>query len=570
MYYEKEQLILPNKIDFVDQHNIIDKEEFPFWTFDKMSETYRITEEIINQLTPEAIKEIFGATSDFDAVFDMLLKETYNVLYPNERKSIESSNFGYLDKLTESVEETYRCENLSYFITSVMPDFEMAPHHFDWCDIAQKFDKTCVMAARDHGKSYFWSNAYANWEMYRFKPKDNTAREQKNKRGFLFSFSIQQAIDLLAILREGIQDNDILNERLYDKTNWSKTDITCKNRARLTVKGFGSAVRGAHPGWIIVDDGLKDNVIYSADQRRKSIDYFHAVIMNMVVPGGKVRVVGTPFHNQDLYGDLKTKANWRVFEYPAIYPDGRILWANRWSYNDLMDKRSSQGNLIFSRELLCRPITSDSTIFPMEILNTAFFRMENYVLVNNRDSFPIKFNKVVTGCDFAISSSVGADYSVFLTWGIDDNETMWLLNVYRAKGASFAEQIAALKNINANFKPNVMMLEQNQMQQIFVQESERQGLPVMGHTTTGTRKNDMRNGLPSLAIMFERGKFKIPIGDQKSKDFADLLTMEFTSIAYTDKGLQSTDGHDDISMGSWISVEAARKATLGSFNFSWV
>jgi hypothetical protein len=43
-------------------------------------------------------------------------------------------------------------------------------------------------------------------------------------------------------------------------------------------------------------------------------------------------------------------------EYLAIYPDGRILWENRWNYTDLMDKRQSQGNLIFSRELLCRPI----------------------------------------------------------------------------------------------------------------------------------------------------------------------------------------------------------------------
>ena len=562
---------ITDEIAFSSQFGIIDRNQFPFWTFDKMSETYRIVEEILNQLTPEAILEITNSAghSDLDDLFDILVKETYNTLYQNDKKSIEASSFGYLDKLTLSIEETYRCENLGYFITSVMPDFEMAPHHFDWCDIAHNFDKTAVMAARDHGKSYFWSNAYPAWELYRFKPKDNSAAQQKNKRGFLFSFSIQQAIDLLAILRETIQDNDILSERLFSKENWSKTDITCKNRARLTVKGFGSAVRGAHPGWIIIDDGLKDNVIYSQQQRQKSIDYFHAVIMNMVVPGGCVRVVGTPFHNQDLYGDLKTKENWKVFEYPAIYPDGRILWANRWNYNDLMDKRKSQGNLIFSRELLCRPITSDSTISPIEILNNAFFRMENYTLVNNRDSFPVKFKKVVTGCDFAISSSVGADYSVFLTWGIDDNDTMWLMNAYRAKGASYAEQIAVMKSIYANFRPDIMMLEQNQMQQIFVQEAERQGLPVVGHTTTG-RKNDLRQGLPSLAIMFERGKFKIPTGDQRSKDFADLLTLEFTSVAYTDQGLQSTDGHDDIAMSTWIGVEAARRATINSFNFSFV
>ncbi len=417
--------------------------------------------------------------------------------------------------------------------------------------------------------SYMFSMAYPVWQLYRFKPKNNTTTEQKNKRGFLFSFSVLQAIDLLAILKENIEDIDVLKERLYNRDNWSKTDITCKNRARLTTKGFGSAARGAHPGWIIVDDGLKDNVIYSAVQRQKNIDYFHAVIMNMVVPGGQVGVVGTPFHNQDLYGDLKTKPNWFVYEFPSIFPNGDILWANRWKYSDLMEKRKSQGNLIFSRELLCRPITSDSTIFPIEILNNAFLRMEDVVLVDNRESYKKKFDKVVVGCDFAISSSVGADYSVFGVWGIDDKERMWLMHFWRKKGASYAEQLAKLKSINANFRPNLMMLEKNQMQQIFVEGAEKENLPVKGHTT-GTQKNDLRKGLPGLAIMFERGMFKIPQGNQYSKDVGDLFVMEFSSVAFTDKGLMATDGHDDVALMSWISVECARNITANEFKFDFV
>jgi hypothetical protein len=536
-----------------------------------MSETYRIAQEIIEQLTPDALAELYNSVdaSDVDKILDLIARETYHTLYSGNKAALEASSLGYLDKLNTSMEETLRCEDLNYFITSVMPDFEMNWHHIEWGEIAMKYNYTAIEAARDHGKSYYWSNAYPAFEMYRFKPKNNTAYEQRNKRGFLFSFSIQQAIDLLAILKENIESNDILTDRLFNKSAWSKTDITCKNRARLTVKGFGSAVRGAHPGWIIVDDGLKDNVIYSQIQRQKSNDYFQAVIMNMVVPGGVVRVVGTPFHNQDLYGQLKLKKNWFVAEYPAIFPDGTILWPNRWKYQDLMGKRESQGNLIFSRELLCRPITSDSTIFPIEILNTAFYRMDSYTLVDNRDSFPIKFSKVVTGCDFALSSSVGADYSVFLTWGIDDNDNMWLLNAYRAKGDSYAVQLATLKSIYANFRPEIMLLENNQMQQIFVQESERQGLPVIGHTTTG-RKNDLKSGLPSLAILFERGKFRIPTGDQRSKDFADMMTLEFSSVAFTDKGLMATEGHDDCCMCTWISVEAARNITMNAFDFSFV
>ena len=528
---------------------------------------------MISEMTPEATLELFSSadTDGLTETFDMMVDEAYGVLYGGTKPiQVTGSAFGYLDKLTASVDETLRCESLAYFITNVMPEFEMNWHHLDWCKAMTKHDQNCFLAARGHGKSFFFSNALPSWNLYRYKPR--TPKERVNNRGFLFSFSIMQAVDLMTILKDNIEGNDILKDRLYNKEHWSKTDITCKNRARLTVKGFGGAVRGAHPYWIVVDDGLKDNVIYSKEQRNKNINYFHSVIMNM--PPGNVKkqitVVGTPFHGQDLYGDLKTKAGWNVYEYPAIFPDGSLLWAGLFDYPSLMQKRLSQGNLVFSRELLCRPITSDSTIFPPEILNLATFRMESYTLVQNRESFPVKFDRVVCGCDFAISGSVGADYSVFTVWGIDEKERMWLLQAIQEKGLSYAQQIAILKNINANFRPEAMVLESNVFQQIFVQELDKQGLPIVPHVTTG-KKNDLKEGWASLALLFERGMFKIPIGDQRSKDFADNMMLEFTSVAYTDEhGLCSTDGHDDICSSFWLATIAVKKIIVDAFNFSFL
>lgn len=234
-----------------------------------------------------------------------------------------------------------------------------------------------------------------------------------------------------------------------------------------------------------------------------------------------------------------------------------------------MQKKEDQGNLIFSREILCRPISADSTIFPPHILNTAFFGMDDFTLVPNRESYKKKFKTVVIGCDFAISGSVGADYTVYMVWGIDDLDRMWLMQVYRARGASYVEQTAMLKRLNIEFKPELIVGEDNGFQQIFVQESERAGLPIMGQTTTG-KKNNLKEGLPSLAVLFERGKFKIPTGDQRSKDFSDELVLEFSSVAFTDEsGLVATSGHDDICMASYKSVEAARMLTTGGLGFNF-
>lgn len=542
-------------------------------------ECLNIVDEIIDGMDEKGILELMqGSEGDLDWVLDNLLQDTYQVMYTGDPNIDFAPK--YTERLSQSIEEVLRTRNLTYFITSVMPDFQLSWHHLEWGDLVHRYNKLCINAARDHGKSFYFSNAYCAWKLYSYsKPKSGvfSARPTKSNsnRGYLFSFSLQQSVDLMEILKGTIEGNDILKDRLFPDTRnsgaWASTNIVCRNGARLTCKGFGSSVRGAHPYWIVVDDGLKDNVIYSQLQRQKSIDYFHSVIMNMLVPGGQIIVVGTPFHASDLYGDLKSKSisatnsknGWFVIEYPAIFPDGRILWPQRWSFSDLMDKRTTQGNIIFSRENLCRPITNESSIFPLKVLERSLVRMENYTLVRNRDDFPIKFNKVVVGCDFAISANVGSDYTVFTTWGVDDETgERWLLNFYRDKGKTFHEQMQVLRGINARFRPDSMVMEQNTFQQIFVQESDKQGLPVVGHTT-GIDKYDLKTGWPGLAIDFERGKIHIPIGDKYSQDVKDLIFSDLGSVAFTDKGLESVGEHDDISSSFWLAKLAANLITTG-------
>lgn len=548
-------------------------------------ECLNTVQEIIDTMDERGINELFQCSgSDIDKMFDYMMTDTYKVLYTGDKEIDFVPK--YTEHLSSSIEETLRRKNISYFITSVMPDFQLSWHHLEWGDLVHQYRKLCIMAARDHGKSYYFSNAYPIWKMYNYcrpnvgKLSGRRPTNSNSNRGYLFSFSLQQSVDLMEILKTTIENNDILRERLYPDTRnsgaWASTNIVCKNGARLTCKGFGSSVRGAHPYWIVVDDGLKDNVIYSTIQRQKNIDYFHSVIMNMLVPKGQIIVVGTPFHALDLYGDLKTKSiqssldkkGWFVIEYPAIFPDGRILWSQRWGFDELMEKRATQGNIIFSRENLCRPITNESSIFPLDILERSLVRMENYTLVNNRNDFPINFEKVVVGCDFAISSNVGSDYYVYTIWGVDEKRDMWLLNMFRDKGKKYHEQMQILRSINVRFRPECMVLEQNTFQQIFVDESSRQGLPVIGHTT-GIDKYDLKTGWPGISILFERGKIHIPIGDEYSRNVKDLIFDDLGSVAFTEKGLQSVGSHDDISSSIWLATLGANKLFTG-FKFSFV
>ena len=539
-------------------------------------ECLRTADEIIETLDDRALIEIFeGGSNDIDKILSGMYEDIYSTLYTGNRDIDFMPK--YPEHLSENIEEILRCNNITYFITSVMPDFQMSWHHLEWGDLVHHHNKLCIEAARDHGKSYYFSNAYAIWQLYRYSPPkvqqfSKRPSKSNSNRGFLFSFSLQQAVDLIEILKGTIEGNDTLRERLMPANTkegaWASTNIVCKNGARLTGKGFGSSVRGAHPYWIIVDDGLKDNVIYSQLQRQKSIDYFHSVIMNMLVPGGQIIVVGTPFHANDLYGDLKTKKGWFVIEYPAIFPDGRILWPQLWSFRDLLDKKNTQGNIIFSRENLCRPIVSDSSIFPLSILKRGLVRMENYTLVSSRDDFPIRFAKVVTGCDFSISANVGADYFCFSTFGIDEDNGMWLLNMKLGKGKTYDEQLQILKGINVRFRPDVMVFESNVFQQIFTEGATKYGMPVVPHNT-GAEKNDLSKGWMQISVLFERGLMHIPYGDKYSQDIKDIIFEQLGSVAFTDKGgLESVGSHDDCCSSMWLaSLGRNITNTGGKFDF---
>jgi len=539
-------------------------------TIDKLRETYRVSQEIIENLDDLALAELCGGNGhDVDDLLAIINEETYRVLY-GDGGTVKESSVNYLKKLSENIEETLRIENFNYFITSVLHEFEVNWHHLEWGDLVMHHNKLCVLAPRDHGKSYFFSNAYPLWKMYRYRaPKQNerNARPdlQISNRGFILTSDMDLSEELMEIIKANIEENDILREKLWNterKEGWKGRSIRCKNGARLGLKSAGSKFRGRHPGWIVVDNFLSDSVIYSKTQREKATNYFHSVIMNAVLKKGQVLVVDTPFHDADTYAKLKQKRGWKVFEYPAIFPDGKILWRNRYNFNDLMDKKEDQGNIIFSREILVRPIVSDSSIFPYDILRKAFVGMDEYTLVKNIDSFPVKFTRVVTGCDFAISANIGADYSVFGTWGIDEQENMWLLHMWRDKGKPYDEQIAVLKSINLNFNPDVIYMETNQFQMVMKNIAENEGLPVFAHNT-GTNKYDFKTGLPGVAILFQRGKIKLPRGDSYSIDTTDLMCAEFASVTWTDKGLEGVGEHDDIAMMTWVSSLAAKHAITG-------
>ena len=114
------------------------------------AECLAVVDEIIDGMDDKGILELMqGSDGDLDWVLDNILKDTYQVLYTGNPNIDFAPK--YTDRLSQSIEEIFRCKNLTYFITSVLPDFQLSWHHLEWGDLVQRHNKLCIEAARDHG-----------------------------------------------------------------------------------------------------------------------------------------------------------------------------------------------------------------------------------------------------------------------------------------------------------------------------------------------------------------------------------------------------------------------------------
>lgn len=395
------------------------------------------------------------------------------------------------------------------------------------------------------------------------------------KQGKFFNFRRYVDRDLVPFqyqLYETINRKRLKNRVFYDKSKpkildyfYQKKKSTClSKRDLINIVTYWESLGISGEELRLLKENCREDIIWVPI---KSIEDIEGYSVDFVIPETHSFITNgiishnTPFHERDLYYVLKNSPEWRVFEYPGVFPDGSLLWENRYNFEALKNKRISLGSMIFSREILVRPISDTTSIFPYTILEKSFVGMRDFTLVKNIQSYKVKFKKIGTGVDLALSSSVGADYTVICTVGIDESDKIHLLNVVRLKGASYNEQISYLKRVNLDFDPSVILMETNGFQKIMADLSKEYGITNIAEwVTKGNNKKDLYEGLPSLAVFFERDEIKLPRGDEYSLEMTNLLCSELNSIAFDDtKGtLESVSEHDDFAMAFFLAIKSLK------------
>lgn len=457
-------------------------------------------------------------------------------------------------------------------------EFLIGKHHEEWDDLLHKHEKMVIEAARDHGKSYYFSMAYPIWRAGYTHP---------GKLGYIFSNTQPLAEAFLALLKEEVCGNERLKHlvpsNVTDAKKWGKvSEISFRNGSVIRARGMGVKVRGGHPYWAIADDILEDDDIYSETIRNRHIDYFLSAINNMVVPGGQLVVVGTPMHFADLYGYLRETGEYYCAKYPAIDDQGQLLFPDRYDAALLAKRKREMGSPSrFAREFLCQPLSDEASLFPSALFRGGDVRVP-YRLGLGHKFWERRGCVTYTGVDFAMSASSGADYTVIITLAQDGKGNRWIANIRRGRGWGFQRQLDEIKEEYAIMRPGVIHAEANQMQRIFTDELIREtDIPIRKFFTTGVQpknpsrkgmtqvalsKHHLDRGVPSLRMSLENRKWRIPRGDPAAIEATDIWMGELQAMSWQQGKVVSVGAHDDCVMSTWMADAAVR---MGGFNFSF-
>ena len=538
-------------------------------TNNQLTYLYNAVDNIIERLPERALNQLLeGYGNDVDTMLREMVHQSEKALYLG--RTLDSESLSYVDNVKASMDNTLKILSLNYFITTMLPKFRLGWRNIEWSNLTQLYPWSCYLCARASGKSYQWSYAFILWRLWSYtRPtayRQDTVDNANRKETCYITNTFTLAKVQIAKVKEEIEANDLINEKLnpYNKASIGETAIKTETGSTLHVRGKDSMIRGLHVGACLCDDMPDESSLYSDEQREKLKELLKGTIEPIVEPYGYFLVTGTPYSSapNELYQILKADKRFYCFEYPILFPDGRPLAPDRYTFEQILAKKEELGTIVFNREYLVVPISDTSTIFPYEYLMRSVIGMETIRFASSIDDFPFKLTRVHIGVDFAVSGNIGADYTVYSVWGKDAMDNYYLLYYYRKRGMSHNEQVDKIVQLDRLFHPNKIRCEANGFQSILSGLAKERGLKnIEPFTTTEGNKKDLYTGLPSLSAMFERGQIKCPYAIGETRQAVDLMFGEFSSITFrSDNGkLEAASGHDDIALSSFLSINSLRE-----------
>lgn len=463
----------------------------------------------------------------------------------------------------------YLCRTDFLVFQRIELGLEIGPQHHMWAEDLASGQDVIELAPRDHGKSVSCIQAYALW-----KAKYDPWVQEILILGADASLAIRN-LDKIKELLDGSPFLVALRPEETRKSINSRSEIRLGNGKTIKAKGIGSPLRGRHPQLILLDDVLNERNSLDPDNRRTIRNYINGVVVPMKDRGlehhrqkgykSQLVIVGTAQHQDDFYHECLQNPSYRGRKLRAILDHEKkiVLWAERYSYEALMELRAQVGSLMFQKEYQNEPITDETSLFPTTLFDPLKDRNLSYAQSYDGP------NNVYMGVDFSIPGSADGDWTVIAIVEVNPStQTHTVLNYWRSKPQEMKEQIYQIELWCQLYKVTLGYLEDNSFQKLYSNQFRKNSaLPLSGHTVTRQNKGHVDSGVLAFRPQFENFKWAFPYQTPEDQVKTDLIIAEFNGITQRNGKIGNESYHDDIVMALWHAASAARQGT--AFSVSW-
>jgi len=408
-----------------------------------------------------------------------------------------------LQKRLNFLEETGAARaNFLKFVQSCWPDFILGNHHKVYAkklqDIAEgKIKRLIINMPPRHTKSEFASIYFPAYML-----------------GLNSKLKIIQATHTTELATGFGRKCKALVDSADYKTIFKDTKVSTDSKAagrwattdggEYFAAGVGAAITGRGADLLIIDDPHSEQDALSATAMENCYEWYTSGPRQRLQPGGSIVIVMTRWSTKDLTAEVlkkqteKNSDQWEVVEFPAIFDDGKVLWPNFWSEDELLKVKSSLPVAKWNAQWLQKPTSAEGAIVKRE-----WWKMWE------KDK-PPECEYVLQSYDTAFLKSQTADYSAISTWGVfyadeDSGPNIILLDCKKGRW-EFPELKRIAMESFSEHNPDVVLIEAKASGLPLTQELRNMGIPVITFSPGGRRAGqDKVSRVHACAPMFESG-----------------------------------------------------------------
>ena len=196
--------------------------------------------------------------------------------------------------------------------------------------------------------------------------------------------------------------------------------------------GVGGAIAGRRADLAVIDDPVRSREDADSKKVRDAQwDWYKFDLLTRLKPGAAIVLIQTRWHEDDLAGRILSEEGdrWRVISLPMEAEDndplgrrpGDPLWPE-W-FTDQMRSDAKRDPRVWSALYQQRPVPDDGAYFLRDWLRPV------------EQLPPLETLRVYGGSDYAVTAD-GGDYTVHVVVGVDPEDRIYVLDVWRRQAAS--------------------------------------------------------------------------------------------------------------------------------------